>query len=312
MPWSAPSNGETVLNAEFEIETLDGQRKSTLNSVAPIRDETGAVTGGVISTQDISDLRRLEREVAERAQELGAIFETMTDGVFVYDAQEHITRINAAAREILGPDALAYAPMQERAARQQPLDEKGQPLPVEGLPSVRILSGEVLTGAQAVDVYFSTPEGRTQAFSASGTPLRTAEGALAGAVMVTRDVTERRQLEREVAEHAQELGAIFEAMTDGIAFLDARGQLIRTNHAFRTLHGVDQDPDFLHLPLDRRLATLALADEQGRPLAVDEWPATRLLQGEALAGVDVRVTTLQGREVVLNVGGAPIRDQEGR
>ena len=142
--------------------------------------------------------------------------------------------------------------------------------------------------------------------------MRTAEGAITGAVMVTRDVTERRQLEREVAERAQELGAIFDAMTDGIAFLDATGRLIRTNHAFRTLHGVDQHPDFLKLPLDQRLATLALADEQGRPLAVGEWPATRLLQGEALTGADVRVKNLEGREVVLNVGGAPIRDQQGR
>ena len=64
------------------------------------------MTGAVISAQDISDLRRLEREVAERAQELEAIFETMTDGVFVYDAHGHITRVNAAGREILGPDAL--------------------------------------------------------------------------------------------------------------------------------------------------------------------------------------------------------------
>ena len=130
---------------------------------------------------------------------------------------------------------------------------------------MRILRGEVLTGAQAVDVYFPTPKGDTQvAFSASGTPLRNAEGSITGAVMVTRDVTERHQLEREVAERAQELEAIFEAITDGIAVLDAQGMLIRTNQAFRTLHGVEQDPDYLTLPLEQRLTTLALRDEQGQ------------------------------------------------
>ena len=129
------------------------------------------MTGAVISAQDISQLRRLEREVAERAQELDAIFETMTDGVFVYDAQGHITHVNAAGREILGPDALAYDhPMQERAARQQPLDEKGQPLPFERLPSVRILRGEVLTGAQAVDVYVATPKGTHRRLVPAGHP----------------------------------------------------------------------------------------------------------------------------------------------
>ena len=140
------------------------------------------------------------------------------------------------AAEILGPEALPLGrPMQERAAHRPPLDEEGQPLPFEHIPSVRILRGEVLTGAQAVDVYFPTPEGHRLVFSASGTPLRTAEGTITGAVVVTRDVTERHRLEREVAERAQELEAIFEAITDGIALLDAKGHADRTNQAFRTL-----------------------------------------------------------------------------
>jgi PAS domain-containing protein len=167
----ALTSGQAVLNEEIEIETLDGQRKVILNSAAPMRDETGAITGAVISAQDISALRRLEREVAERAQELEAIFEAITDGVFVFDTQGHTTHLNAAGREILGPEAAQLGHLvEERAAHRPPLDEGGQPLPLERIPSVRILRGEVLTGAQAADVYFPSPSGRPQVLSVSGTP----------------------------------------------------------------------------------------------------------------------------------------------
>jgi signal transduction histidine kinase/PAS domain-containing protein len=207
------TSGKAVLNDELEIETQDGQRKVILNSAAPMRDETGAITGAVSSAQDISDLRRLEREVAERAQELEAIFETMTDGVFVYDAQRNLTHLNARAREILGPEAHPQdRPMEERAARRPPLDEDGQPLPFEQIPSVRILEGEVLTGAQAVDIYLPTPEGRTQVLSVSGTTVRTVDGAITGAIVMTRDVTERHRLERRARETLDALVAMAEAM----------------------------------------------------------------------------------------------------
>ncbi len=308
------SSGQAVLNDEIEIEALDGQRRTILNSAAPIRDETGTVISAVISAQDISALRRLEREAAARAQELEAIFETINDGIFVYDAQGHITHLNAAGREIVGPEEVSFLSQspEERAARRRALDEMGRPLPLDHLPNARILRGEVLTGARAVDVYISSPEGHIQTLSASGTPLRSEEGAITGAVVVTRDVTDRRRLEREAAERAQELEAIFETMTDGIASLDRQGRLVRTNQAYRSLHAAEQHPDFLTVPVDQRLAALDLRDEQGQSLAVEARPISRILQGETLTGVDYKVKNLEGREMVLNVSGTPIRDQLGQ
>jgi PAS domain S-box-containing protein len=309
----ALSGGQAALNEELEIEALDGKRKVILHSAAPIRDEGGSISGAVICAQDISELRRLEREVAERAQELEAIFEAITDGVFVYDAEGRITRLNAAGRRIRYPDPVRVdRTLKERVTNRPPLDEKGQPLPFECIPTARILRGEVLTGAKTADFYYPDPSGHLLAYNTSGTPLHSADGTVTGAVVVTRDVTERRRLEREVAERAQELEAIFEAITDGIAVLDDQSRLVRTNHAFRTLHGVEHSPDFLQFPLEEQLSMVALADEQGQPLAVEARPITRLLNGETLApGVDINVETLAGRKVVLNVGGAPIRNQLG-
>jgi PAS domain S-box-containing protein len=308
----ALASGDAVLNNELEIEGADGQRKVLLTSATPIRDELGAMTGAVMLSRDVTERRRLESKVAERAQELDAIFETMTDGVFVFDAEGHTTHLNAVARTILGPAAAHLGkPMRDRIALQHPLDEGGQPFPLDEVPSVRVLRGEVLTGAQAVDVYLPTPQGRTQVLSVSGTPLRTAAGTISGAVVLTHDVTERRRLEREASERAQELEAIFEAMTDGIAVLDADGKILRTNLAFRALHGVEEDSDYLTLPLQQRLATLAPIGGQGQPVPMQDWPVTQLLRGNSLTGVDISIKNVHGREVVFNVSGAPMHDETG-
>ena len=54
------------MNDELEIETLDGKRHLSLSSAAPIRDETGSYYRRRHQlSQDITELRRLEQEVAD-------------------------------------------------------------------------------------------------------------------------------------------------------------------------------------------------------------------------------------------------------
>jgi PAS domain S-box-containing protein len=310
---STLTRGQAVVNEELEIETPTGQRKAVLHSATPLRDELGALTGAVVSVQDVSQLRRLEHEADERARQLDAIFESMTDGVFVYDADGNIARANAAGRRLLGSDADSNGrSMRDRAASRSPVDAEGHPLPFERLPSVRILHGEVLTGAQAGDVYFPTHEGHLQAFSTSGTPLRGADGTITGAVAVTRDVTERHRLEWEVVERAQELEAIVAAVTDGIALLDNKGWLVRTNLAFRRMLGFDRHPEYLALPYEQRQAAFTFRTVQGQVRTVEAPQHSAPIQGKIFAGVDLILTNLEGREIAVNVDGVPLHDQQGQ
>lgn len=259
----ALTRGEVSLNEEVEIETFAGQRKTILNSAAPIRDETGAITGAVVGEQDISELRRLEREVAERAQELEAIFESMTDAVFVFDAAGRIRRVNAFAREILGPEQARWQDrsMQERFASLLPRDQDTQVVPFEHLPAQRVLRGEVLTGAQAVDVLYLRAEGHTLVASFSGTPLRDATGAITGAVLVAHDVTERRQLERRTREALNTLVAMGEAMIRVSDGQEAEAPPCVTVRA--TAHRL---AELTHRVVDCQRVTISLLDPEAETL----------------------------------------------
>ena len=208
----ALTTGEAVQNDEIELETPDGQRKVILTSAAPIRDEVGAITGGVATALDITEMRRLEQEVADRAQELEAIFEAMTDGIALVDRQGMLVQTNQAFRTLFGVGqypAYAALPPLERMAVLDVRNEQGQLLPTEAWPPLRLLQGETL---QAIDLQVKSLDGREVAVNVSGAPLRDATGHITGGVEVFRDLTERRHLERRTREALNALLAMAEAL----------------------------------------------------------------------------------------------------
>lgn len=137
------------------------------------------------------------------------------------------------------------------------------------------------------------------------------------------NITERKRLEQEredaraqAERRAEELDRVFEAMADGVAVFDKDGQHLRSNAAYQRLLGLDTaSSDFAERTLRERTALLAIRDEQGRPLAPEETPLAHALKGEVLAdeqAVDLRVCTLDGREVEMRVSAAPIRAPDGQ
>ncbi len=228
------TRGETTIQQEVEVQTSAGERKVILDSAAPIQDEQGTILGGAGIHQDITERKRLEealrqseRRTAAHASELEAIFEAMTDGLFVYDADGRILRHNSAAHQLLGIDTqpdFVSLPFAARAPRYVPLDAYGQPLPREHLPVYRLLRGEVLTSAQAADARIQTLDGYERAVSITGRPLRDAGGAITGAVSIMRDVTKQRLLEHHTRTALDALVAMAETLVQAPdQVLDAAG-----------------------------------------------------------------------------------------
>ena len=111
-----------------------------------------------------------------------------------------------------------------------------------------------------------------------------------------------------------DLTAVVEAMADGVIVYDKDSRILHTNLAYRTLIGLDTHPAHVHLSPDEREQQLQLSDEDGKPLREEQRPITRILGGETLTAdsmVDIRVHTLDGRDLYLDVTGAPTYDQYG-
>jgi len=258
-------------------------------------------------------LARAEARSRFHAERLRTVLDVLPSSVLITSSEGKLLDMNQASRAMWGEDIAVgtdFTEFSQQNRFQAWWATSGEPISPEEWTLARALaSGEAV---QNDEIEIEVPDGQHKVILNSAASLRDENGTVTGAVISAVDISELRRLEREVASHVQELEAIFEAITDGITVLDSQGRLVRTNSAFRRLSGSEEHPEFLAIPMERRLTGLAMRDEHGLPLPVEAWPANRLLRGESLTGVDVIMTTLDGRDMVFNMGGAPIRDKQGR
>ncbi len=160
-----------------------------------------ATSGAVVVWHDVTErrIREAEQAARERAGQLEAIIESMTDGIFVYDQDGQITQTNAVARTLLTqlfPSDQTLHAFQEQAVHLFVADDQEQPFAEEQLPLTRALAGEVLTPERAIAISLKTLAGQTLFASITGGPLHERDGHLLGAILIFRDTTERRRLEQ--------------------------------------------------------------------------------------------------------------------
>jgi signal transduction histidine kinase/PAS domain-containing protein len=241
-PWAdgaqeAYAGIRAILEGRRSLFTLEYPCHSTSESrwfslrVTPL---SGGQGGAVVQHIDITERKReqekqarlyesaqaAQQEAAQRAQQLEAVFAAITDGLVVFDQDGLLIGANAVERAFLGEDGATPCPHEcvlERGRRRGLQDADGAPLPV------RVLHGEVLSGDQAVDVCARTADGSRVELSVTGAPMQDAQGHITGGVLVYRDVTERRRLERRTHEALQALLSMAQALAglDGAAPLSA-------------------------------------------------------------------------------------------
>jgi signal transduction histidine kinase/PAS domain-containing protein len=203
-------------------------------------------------------LQASERQAAERAQQLEAVFEAMTDAIFIRSTTEKATQMNKAAWDLLAfPQDERSAPLTEPPFTL--LDQQGQPLPRDQWPEARLFRGEELRGAHAADAQMRTLDGQIHNVSVTGAPLINAEGAIHGIVLVCRDETEQRALERRTRKALKALLA----MAQMLVLHPSRKEDPSLEERHEALqHIVQQLADLAQPVLDSKRMSISLVDQQ--------------------------------------------------
>ncbi|HEX6777407.1 MAG TPA: PAS domain S-box protein, partial [Ktedonobacterales bacterium] len=266
---------------------------------------------GVFSTfEDITERRRLEEELRRRVQELETVFASMSEGLIVVGTDGQILRTNPAYEALVGwPTDSDFYKMSKEDRYQvlQIRDGQGQLIPPDQMPIAQVFQGEQVT----MDQIFRDQDGREVYVSMRGAPLTDTAGHISGAVLVFHDITERRRLEHELRTHAQELETIFASINEGLIVLGTDGQILRTNPAYSALAGWPAGSALYTMGLEERLRALYIRDEQGQFIPPEQFSTSRLLRGESVAEEQI-FRRQDGRDVYVNLRGAPLTDAAGR
>ncbi|MGD8290213.1 MAG: PAS domain S-box protein [Desulfobacterales bacterium] len=91
-----------IHNREYEITNINGHKIPIICSTSAFRDASGCITGGLEIFKDISELKRLQEEVARREKKYRRIFEGSHDMIYTTNKPGKILDINQAGVEMLG------------------------------------------------------------------------------------------------------------------------------------------------------------------------------------------------------------------
>ncbi len=130
-----------------------------------------------------------------------------------------------------------------------------------------------------------------------------------------RDVTERKQLEQEVAKAKEQLEAILNNVADGIVVADANNSLVYVNDVAARMTGFPSAAAMLAAPqsaFGERLRRFATWDEQGRPLPFKERPGFQASQGKKAHALVLYQDTLADQGYWTLMRAQPIFDAQAQ
>jgi len=231
----------------------DGIERPIDDSAAPIRDESGAVSGAVLVFRDIA-----ERKKAEVAQaRLAAIVESSHDAIVSKDLDGTIRTWNGGAERIFGYQAA------EAVGKSITLVIPPDRLDEEHYILDRLRRGERVEHFETQRLH---KDGHLVEISLTVSPIRDAEGHIIGASKVARDVTEAKRAQRALAS-ALQAGEV------GTYYWDIKADRVTGDRNFVRILGVLAD-ERASAPLDEFLSVIHPDDRDRLTAEIQETIAT--------------------------------------
>jgi two-component system cell cycle sensor histidine kinase/response regulator CckA len=175
---AATSGGASTWSELYRFRRADGSYTKVTDRASIIRDAAGRPERVVAALADVSQ--------SVRSQHLDEVLDALPYGVWLLDQEGNIVSSNAASGAIWGaiPETVDQLSDRQVVDPEQP----AEPLPV-GIR--RTLRGG---GPSTQEVVIAMPQGGAKTIRVTTLPLVVREGELAGAVVLTEDVTEQKAL----------------------------------------------------------------------------------------------------------------------
>lgn len=220
--------GRKVLNQVLDVQAFDGERRTILQSAAPVFSE-GRAVGAAVFTLDITDQARAQAALRANEARFRAIFETAAVGIAILDARGRWLEMNDTGCAMLGYSreellALSFADI------THPDD-----LAADLSQADRVLAGQLTT--YSIDKRYLRKDGSVCWANLTVSAIQT-EGQEHRFLSVIVDISERKQAEFVLRESRERLAAALSASQTGTFIWDIPTNTLQWDQELNRLFGL--------------------------------------------------------------------------
>jgi PAS domain S-box-containing protein len=254
---------------------------------------------------EISRRMGVEHQLSDSRAQLAAIIGSAMDSIVTVDSDQRIVMFNTAAEkmfrctagEVIGQSLDNFIPPGFRPSHAKAIRKFGE----TDVTTRAMAATRAVTGLRCDGEEFPLEASISQ-IEVGGQKLYT---------VIMRDISDRKRAEEKVRESEQRLQAVIENLNEGLIVSDLNCQLLHWNQAALEMHGFANSEECLH-KLREFANVFELSDLDGSVLDIEQWPLPRIIRGERLRNLEVRIRRLDGDwNRVFNYGGAIVHQADG-
>jgi PAS domain S-box-containing protein len=215
----ALDSGNRVAN-DVTLGNDGNQRVCELES-SPIRGLIGNEPYRLIILRDVTERKQMENALQESDRRLRLVTDHMLDMVIQCDLQGVFQYVSPSHR------MLGYAP---KDLVGRPMYEHIHPEDVESAVNA-FAEGVQRRRPQRVELRFKHADGHYVWIESVGNPIFDGKGEVSGAIVGSRDITERRKMQAEIQKYTQHLEQLVEERTGDLAASERKYRLLNDNMA---------------------------------------------------------------------------------
>ena len=176
------------------LQTKNGLERAIGDTAAPIRNEKGEITGGVLIFQDVTERRQAEALLHRRQEEFRALVENSPDIVTRFDRELRHVYVNPAIEAVTG------IPAQSFIGRTNA--ELGMPTDLLALWN-ETLQTVLISGQEKIIEFQQCESGRPKFYQARVVPEFAQDGNVEFLLCVSREITEYKRAEAVLRQQAE-------------------------------------------------------------------------------------------------------------
>lgn len=221
-----------VENVELEIFKKDGATIDVQISASAEYDDDGSIKNTLTVLSDISDRKRMERDLRASEEQFRGAFETSPQGMGLVSSSAQWIKVNSALCEMLGyrEDELVGVSIRDLT---HPEDLE---IDVENV--TQLLSGA--RDSYQMEKRYLHKDGSTVWTVISVMLIRDARNQPVHFVIQMLDLTDRKRMERALRRSEEQFRSAFETSPQGMALVSPAGRWLTANKALSDMFGYDK------------------------------------------------------------------------